>query len=72
MTKPLDAIYSVLIQPVRSQLGKSSGSYQHFKSSRAKHLKYIKTTTGDLRNRFIHLSLGWVDCYQFVIVYDSL
>lgn len=38
-----------------------------FKSLRTQHLKYIKTTTSDLRNRFIKTPQGWVDCYQFII-----
>jgi len=38
-----------------------------FKSSRAKHLKFIKTTTSDLRNRFIYTPMGWIDCYQFIL-----
>jgi hypothetical protein len=38
-----------------------------FKSSRSQQLKYAKTTTEDLRNHFIQLPFGWVDCYQFII-----
>ena len=38
-----------------------------FKSSRTQYLKYVKTTTGDLRNHFIQLAIGWVDCYQSII-----
>jgi hypothetical protein len=38
-----------------------------FKSSRAKHLKFIKTTTSDLRNRLIYTPMGWIDCYQFLL-----
>ncbi|MEP7375663.1 MAG: DinB family protein [Chitinophagaceae bacterium] len=38
-----------------------------FKSSRTQYLKYVKTTTGDLRNHFIQLPIGWVDCYQSII-----
>ena len=39
----------------------------YFKSSRAKHLKFIKTTTSDLRNRLISTPMGWIDSYQFVL-----
>jgi hypothetical protein len=38
-----------------------------FKSLRTQQLKYIKTTTSDLRNRFIKIPSGWVDCYQYII-----
>jgi hypothetical protein len=37
-----------------------------FKALRVQELKYIKTTTSDLRNRFIQISHGWVDCYQYL------
>lgn len=38
-----------------------------FKSFRIQQLKYVKTTTGDLRNRMIQIPGEWVDCYQFII-----
>jgi DinB superfamily len=38
-----------------------------FKSVRTAHLKYVKTTTEDLRNHFIQLPIGWIDCYQSII-----
>jgi hypothetical protein len=42
-----------------------------FKSLRTQQLKYIKTTTSDLRNRFIQISSGWIDCYQYIIYLRS-
>ncbi|HZI52195.1 MAG TPA: DinB family protein [Chitinophagaceae bacterium] len=60
-------LYAGFVQPVDISWASHSEAANIFKSSRSKHLKYIKTTTGDLRNRFIHLSLGWVDCYQFIL-----
>ena len=39
-----------------------------FKSSSTQQLKYVKNTTGDLRNHFIQLPIGWVDCYQSIIL----
>ncbi len=38
-----------------------------FKSLRTQHLKYVKTTTEDLRNHFIQLPDGLMDCYQFIL-----
>ncbi len=38
-----------------------------FKSLRSQQMKYVKTTTSDLRNRFIQIPAGWVDCYQYII-----
>lgn len=38
-----------------------------FKFSRAKRLKYLRTTTSDIRNHFTHLPFGWLDNYQLII-----
>lgn len=38
-----------------------------FKSMGAAQAKYIKTTTEDLRNHFIDLPIGLVDCYQAIL-----
>jgi hypothetical protein len=38
-----------------------------FKSLRAEHIKYMKTTTEDLRNHVAQLPIGWVDCYQLCL-----
>jgi hypothetical protein len=65
--EPTYTLYSALIDPVNIKWASHSEAADIFKSSRAKHLKFMKTTTGDLRNRFIHLSFGWIDCYQFVL-----
>ena len=38
-----------------------------FKASRSKQLKYIKTTTEDLRNRVVDSPIGRIDCYQLLL-----
>jgi hypothetical protein len=38
-----------------------------FKTTRAGHIKYIKATSEDLRNHFVQLPFGWLDCYQFCL-----
>ena len=65
--EPAYTLYSGLVEPVNVKWANHSEAADIFKSSRAKHLKFMKTTTEDLRNRFIHLSFGWIDCYQFVL-----
>ena len=40
---------------------------ESFKSIRAEHIKYMKTTTEDLRNHIAQLPVGWVDCYQICL-----
>lgn len=42
-----------------------------FKLSRTKRLKYLRTTTSDIRNHFTHLSFGWLDNYQLIIFIQS-
>ncbi|HEX7845021.1 MAG TPA: DinB family protein [Chitinophagaceae bacterium] len=39
-----------------------------FKSNRAEHIKYIKSTTEDLRNHVAQLPFGWVDAYQLILM----
>jgi hypothetical protein len=38
-----------------------------FKEKRAEHIKYMKTTTEDLRNHFAQLPFGTIDCYQMCL-----
>jgi DinB family protein len=40
---------------------------ESFKSVRMEHIKYMKSTTEDLRNHIAQLPLGWVDCYQICL-----
>jgi hypothetical protein len=39
-----------------------------FKISRADHVKYMKSTTEDLRNHVIQMPFGWIDCYQLCLM----
>lgn len=63
-TKP-GAIESV--PPLKTVWQSTTEALSAFKSFRAAHIKYVKTTTEDLRNHFIELPIGWVDCYQSII-----
>lgn len=38
-----------------------------FKESRTGHIKYMRTSTEDLRNRVVQLAFGWIDCYQLYL-----
>ena len=42
-----------------------------FKSRRADHIKYIKTTTEDLRNHVVQMPFGSLDCYQLCLMMAS-
>ncbi len=39
-----------------------------FKTRRTDHIKYMKSTTEDMRNHVLKMSFGWVDCYQLCLV----
>lgn len=38
-----------------------------FKISRQDHIRYMRTSTEDMRNRVVQLAFGWIDCYQLYI-----
>jgi len=54
-------------QPLDGSVESAAGALAAFKSIRATQLKYVKTTTEDLRNHFLQLPIGWVDCYQSIV-----
>ena len=39
-----------------------------FRKERTAHLKYMKTTTEDLRNHVLHTASGWIDSYQLCLL----
>jgi hypothetical protein len=32
------------------------------------HIKYLRTSTEDLRNHVVKASAGWIDCYQYYLL----
>jgi len=42
-----------------------------FKTTRAAHIKYIKATSEDLRNHFVQMSFGLLDCYQLCLMISA-
>lgn len=41
---------------------------EDFKMNRMKNIKYMKTSTEDLRNHVVQLPFGWIDCYQLYLM----
>ena len=39
-----------------------------FKTTRLDHIKYLKSTTEDLRNHVVQMPFGWIDCYQLCLM----
>lgn len=42
-----------------------------FKNERADHIKYLRTSTEDLRNHVVQFSFGTIDCYQLCLLIAS-
>ena len=42
-----------------------------FKSRRADHIKYLKSTTEDMRDHVAQMPFGWLDCYQLCLMVAS-
>lgn len=39
-----------------------------FRVSRMAHIRYMKTSTEDLRNHVVQMPFGWIDCYQLYLM----
>jgi len=39
-----------------------------FKKMRMEHIKYLKTSTEDMRNHVAQMPFGWLDCYQLSLM----
>jgi hypothetical protein len=55
------------LDPKNSTYKNLDQALESFKSIRTEHIKYMKTTTEDLRNHITRLPVGWVDCYQICL-----
>lgn len=42
-----------------------------FRATRAMHVKYIKATSEDMRNHFVQMPFGLLDCYQLCLMISS-
>ncbi len=59
---------SETIQPKYMGLKDLEDALAVFKLNRMAHIKYMKSTTEDLRNHVVQLRVGWVDCYQLYVL----
>lgn len=39
-----------------------------FRANRMAHIRYMKTSTEDLRNHVVQMPFGWIDCYQLYLM----
>lgn len=54
-------------QPSKASWKNTADAATAFKEIRTDHLKYIKTTTEDLRNHLVQMPFGWIDSYQLIL-----
>jgi hypothetical protein len=57
--------------PRKTPYKKLNDAVVDFKDSRAEHIKYLRTSTEDLRNHVVQLSFGTIDCYQLCLLIAS-
>lgn len=55
------------IQPKNTGYKTLDDALADFKTNRMNHIKYMKTSTEDMRNHVMQMPFGWVDCYQLYI-----
>ncbi len=55
------------IQPKNTGFTSLNAAIEDFKKNRGDHIRYLRTSTEDLRNHVIQLPFGYVDGYQFLL-----
>jgi hypothetical protein len=55
------------LEPVNAPWQSTVEATSAFKIVRADHVKYVKSTTEDLRDHFMPLAFGKIDGYQFLL-----
>ncbi len=55
------------IQPKNTSFKSLDEAIADFKTSRTNHIKYMKSSTEDLRNHVVQMPVGWIDCYQLYL-----
>ncbi len=58
-------------EPKKTPYKSLNEALEAFKTRRAEHIKYLKSTTEDLRNHVAQMPFGWLDCYQLCLMMAS-
>lgn len=56
-----------VLEPEAASYKSLDEAMNDFKTTRAAHIKYIKATSEDLRNHFVTMPFGLIDCYQLAL-----
>ncbi|MEI9942757.1 MAG: hypothetical protein WDN26_00910 [Chitinophagaceae bacterium] len=54
--------------PQKTKWKNANEALSDFKNKRAAHIKYLRSSTEDLRNHVVQMSFGWIDCYQLSLM----
>jgi len=60
-----------LFEPQNTPYKSLDEALNDFKTTRTAHIKYIKATSEDLRNHFVQIPFGLIDCYQLCLLISS-
>jgi len=60
-----------LLEPQNTPYKSLDEALNDFKATRTAHIKYIKATSEDLRNHFVQMRFGLLDCYQLCLLISS-
>jgi hypothetical protein len=55
------------LEPEAASFKSPDEAMNDFKAARTGHIKYIKATSEDLRNHFVQMPFGLIDCYQLAL-----
>lgn len=56
------------IQPKNTKYASLDEAMEDFKKHRGDHIKYLKSSTEDMRNHVVQMPFGWIDCYQLCLM----
>jgi PHP family Zn ribbon phosphoesterase len=58
-------------EPVNTPYKSLDEALEAFKTRRADHIKYLKSSTEDMRDHIVQMPFGWLDCYQICLMIAS-
>ena len=56
------------LQPKNTGYKSIDEAMADFKMNRTAHIKYMKSSTEDMRSHVVQLPFGWIDCYQLYLM----
>ena len=56
------------IQPKNTGFTSITEAIEDFKKNRGEHIKYLKSSTEDMRNHVVQMPFGWIYCYQLCLM----